>query len=312
MQIKVLWAAIVALVGSFSHVQAHAKDLVLEASSPWVMDYAEDSCALRRGFGEGKTSAQLELRRFAPESTILMTVSTNAMAPTGEDFQFRFDPQQEWRDTAGVYAHFADSSRGVIFGAMLAPSRDAVSDLSPALFLEAAATLNSQQAAASIEGVSLRSAFKNDLVLRTGSLTKPWSAMDKCLHELLTHWGIDAAAHNSLRRRAVPTNLPSTTNMMDYPPKMLAKRLPGIVNVRLMVDQTGTVNGCVIQMPLSDPAFEKSTCTDLENELEFDPALDANGNPIASYWVTQVNFRIAYQTAPRACPKGHSGIACNR
>jgi hypothetical protein len=33
---------------------AQASTLELNPSSKWVLDYAEDSCALRRMFGEGK------------------------------------------------------------------------------------------------------------------------------------------------------------------------------------------------------------------------------------------------------------------
>jgi TonB family protein len=80
--------------------------------------------------------------------------------------------------------------------------------------------------------------------------------------------------------------------MMDYPPKMLAKGMPGVVNVRLAIDERGNVAGCSIQMPLADPAFEKSTCADLQHALEFEPALDQNGKPVASYWVTLVDFRV--------------------
>jgi hypothetical protein len=116
--------------------------------------------------------------------------------------------------------------------------------------------------------------------------------MNECLDELVTHWGIDVDAHRTLTRHATPTNLKRVPRMMDYPPKMLAKGMPGYVNVRLDINESGGISACHIQMPLSDPEFERSTCADLQHALIFDPALDTDGTPIRSYWITQVRFQI--------------------
>jgi len=78
--------------------------------------------------------------------------------------------------------------------------------------------------------------------------------------------------------------------MIQYPPKMLQRSMPGLVNVRLDISAAGRVTGCHIQMPLSDPAFEQNSCVEIEHGLEFEPALDKDGKPIASYFVTSVNF----------------------
>lgn len=80
--------------------------------------------------------------------------------------------------------------------------------------------------------------------------------------------------------------------MMDYPPKMLRRSMPGLVNVRLAIDERGLITACHIQMPLSDPEFEASSCADIQHALEFDPALDKDANPIASYWITTVIFSL--------------------
>jgi len=78
--------------------------------------------------------------------------------------------------------------------------------------------------------------------------------------------------------------------MMDYPPAMLRKSMPGLVNVRLAIDEAGRITACHIQMPLSDPAFEESSCADIQHAFDFEPALDKDGKPIASYWITRVVF----------------------
>lgn len=291
--IRTFASAILALSTLFATHPAAAKDLALEPSSPWVMDYAADSCALRRMFGTGEKRVQMELRRFAPGSSVLVSVSTNATPPTHQAFQFRFEPQKKWRDAGGVYADF-DDFKGVIFDDDLAPegpdidSSDKYSEASG----HEQARRNDDDAAAGILGLDVRRAFGQAVILHSGSLSAPWAAMDKCLDELVTHWGVDAQAQKTLTRHAWPTNLRTIGRMMDYPPKMLAKGMPGVVNVRLAIDEKGDITGCFIQMPLSDPAFEKSTCADLEHSLDFQPALDKDGHPIKSYWTTLVNFRL--------------------
>ena len=43
---------------------------------------------------------------------------------------------------------------------------------------------------------------------------------------------------------------------------------------------------------LSDPAFEESSCADIQHAFEFEPALDKDGQPLKSYYVTSVRFQI--------------------
>ena len=73
--------------------------------------------------------------------------------------------------------------------------------------------------------------------------------MHQCIDELMTHWGIDVEAHKTLTRPALPTNLPEVPRMIDYPPMMAQRRLQGVVNIRLGIDERGLIIACRIQMP---------------------------------------------------------------
>jgi TonB family protein len=95
-----------------------------------------------------------------------------------------------------------------------------------------------------------------------------------------------------LTRPAVPLDFAAASSMVGYPPKMLRRAMPGLVNIRLAIDESGRVTACRIQMPLSDPEFESSSCADIQHAFEFEPALDKDGKPIASYWITRVHFEI--------------------
>jgi hypothetical protein len=45
-------------------------------------------------------------------------------------------------------------------------------------------------------------------------------------------------------------------------------------------------------MPLSDPEFAEASCADIEHAFEFEPALDKDGKPVASYWLTTIRFQL--------------------
>ena len=117
--------------------------------------------------------------------------------------------------------------------------------------------------------------------------------LNECIDELMTHWGIDIEAHKTLTRSAAPIDLEQAARMIDYPPKMVQRSLQGLVNIRLDIDETGRVTDCHIQMPLSDPVFEESSCADIQHAFEFEPALDKDGKPLKSYYITSVRFQMA-------------------
>jgi hypothetical protein len=292
-----LFSAIVALAFA-SAGPARAKELVLEPSSAWNIDYAADSCALRRTFGDGPQKTTLEMRRFAPDNVMQTTVATAASRMGSGTFSYRLDPDKKNR-SPGFWHHliFDQGQQGVIFG--MAFEDAPMKGLHAEDFIKHAQLLASQdfldreaKAADEVSSITLAGAFSNVLVLKAGSLKAPLMAMRDCIEELRRHWGVDLGVQAKLARPAVPVNRTSVDRMMDYPPKMLAKGMPGIVNVRLAIDERGNVTNCFIQMPLADPAFEKGTCADLQHALDFEPALDQNGKPVASYWVTMVDFRV--------------------
>jgi hypothetical protein len=291
-------AAGIALCASIaSPLLAEDEDLVFAPSSAWTIDYDADSCALRRTFASGEDRAYLEIRRFAPGWGLQTTVaSSRAGARLHPNVRYRFTDDQDWQSPGlGVSVTLESKLRGVIIEPSFTnlSEFDAIEDEA-----ERDAYLRSidfraieRQRAAAIDSISLRGLGPR-FTLRLGKLEAPIGALQDCIDELMAHWNIDVEAHKTLSRPAVPVNLREVPRMMDYPPKMIRQNMPGLVNVRLAIDGTGRITACYIQMPLSDPEFEESSCADIQHALDFDPALDKDGKPIASYWVTKVVFRL--------------------
>lgn len=289
-------AAVVLMLSLAGATPAAAADPpVLAPSSPWSIDYDADSCALIRSFGSGEHQAYLEIRRFAPGWGLQTTVASNRVsARENPDLRYRFTGEERWQKPAlGVSVTVNDTMKGVIFepALPLLPEWEALGGEAEreAYFSAMDFRAIERQQAAATNSLSVHG-LGPEFTLRLGKLEAPITALQDCVDELTTHWNIDVEAHKTLTRRASPVNFRAGSKMLDYPPAMLMRSMPGLVNIRLAIDETGNITGCRIQMPLSDPEFEESSCADIQHAFDFEPALDKDGKPLASYWTTKVVF----------------------
>jgi hypothetical protein len=294
MSVRWLATGLVLCASASSPVLADS-ELVFAPSQPWIVDYDADSCALRRTFGSGEDRAYLEIRRFAPGWSLQTIVAgTRVSGRLRPNVSYRFTGDEDWHEPGlGITVTLDDGLRGIIIEPSFAePSElEAIEDDEEReAFLKSAdfRAIERRQAAA-INSLSLRG-LGPEFTLRLGNLEAPIAALQDCVDELMTHWNIDVEAHKTLSRGATPINWRASSRMLDYPPMMIQQSMPGLVNVRLSIDETGKITGCSIQMPLSDPDFEESSCADIQHAFDFDPALDKDGKPIASYWTTKVVF----------------------
>jgi hypothetical protein len=286
-------AAAFALSGAVAH--AAQEPLVLQPASPWQMDYADDSCALRRLFTAGETRVVLDLRQFAPDSSIMATVMADGLSRTQRGVTFRYEPSAEWRDAgSALYTRPSEKFKefsGFIFTADILPDDEPMEDDDGRIESEKA--LRQAQAFKDTTGFSVARGFGREITLKTGPLGAPHEAMRTCLEELTAHWGIDAEAHKSLTRRAVPKDAHVIVRRLqqDYPLPMLQQGLSGLIRFRLSIDDKGAVSGCHVQLDISHPEFERAACENVAR-VKFLPALDKSGKPIASYWVNSVVYEI--------------------
>jgi TonB family protein len=114
------------------------------------------------------------------------------------------------------------------------------------------------------------------------------------MDELLTHWGIDARAQKTLSRPVKALEQAEWVRKVQavYPVGKLLALENGLVRVRLIVDPEGKPSSCHIQMKAKDDDFEQAACGTMMRHARFEPALDASGKPIASYFVTSVIYRV--------------------
>lgn len=129
--------------------------------------------------------------------------------------------------------------------------------------------------------------------LELGSMEKPMRAVRDCLNDLLAGWGFDAEVIANLRSPPTPLGNPGRWAMPDdYPSDALRNNQSAVVAFRLMIDSEGKVSDCIVANINHDEDFAKITCGFLSKRARFAPAIDADGNPTPSYFVSAVNWRV--------------------
>ena len=270
--------------------QTPAEPLEMTPSSSWVADYAEDSCALLRDFQAGDDKVTLQLRQFGPGEDFEVSVVSRTLSRTSQAPRVRFEPdegffdpsQPDFIDEGDLHgAFYTDSLRPTALKPLPGPFPD---------WPEA----ERQARERSITGLSITRSFERDLVLRTGRMDQAMSAMRACLDDLLTSWGIDPAQQRTLSRRPEPVDLMRWARRVQssYPSDMLRLGQSGRVRIRLVVGVDGTPTSCIAHEGSANLSFNEHACALTMRYARFEPALDADGAPIASLYETTITYDV--------------------
>ena len=260
-------------------------------SSAWNLDYSEEACRLGRQFGEGDDKVTLILAKYAPGTAMEILVSGKRLSSDrSRSFHYSFDPNDRIEVERPL---FGESDNGETMwqfaGSIL--EKDQIKGF------EKAGAAFSEYKAAELENAGQVSSFtvkigrKPPVTISTGKLKAPLSAMDQCLESLVASWGYDASEQAELASGPEPIGrITNWFNYRDYPSDALRNEVAGAVRFRLAVDPAGAITDCVIQSSYSDPAFSQKVCAEFKRNGKFKPALNADGEGVASYWANSVLF----------------------
>lgn len=280
-------------------VQAAAEPLKLAPTSKWHVDYADERCRLAREFGDGATKATVFFDKYGPGETFRMVIAGDPVKTDvpQADLAVRFGPAEGPQPLYFLNGNLGESS-ALVFGgdiriagpnaaeatAIKAKKRgDPWIDLSPI----------APERYAAVRYMELGKPLRRTVQLETGSLKSAFAALDKCVDNLVSTWGVDVEKHKSLTRKATPVDNPGKWMVSsDYPVKMLQAGQPAFVDFRLSVGADGKPTACHIQATTRPKEFDDAVCQSLMRRASFLPALDAGGQPIASWWRSRVRFQL--------------------
>ena len=260
------------------------------ASTPWNLDYSDDSCALRRTFVHTDKMVLFELRQFQPGDYFTMIVASKHF-PSGSSPKIRFVPEPKPHEVkSGVPLIYPNGLVGFVWSDSFMPMTKVDS-----LITSVAEDDKLREAReTAIQRIELSGSISPPIILTVGKMNRPMDGMRKCMDELLTHWGIDATTQRTLTRTAKPLSQGRWASIIqaEYPSAMLNQMKGGIVRVRMIVGPDGRAQSCHIQVPSQDPSFEKTACAGMMKASRFEPALDAAGKPTVSYFATTIIYRV--------------------
>jgi hypothetical protein len=260
--------------------------LLMTPSSDWTVDYAADSCALQRTFSGGTDTASLALRQLAPGDTFEITIGSDTLSRTRGAPRIRHRPDEAWFDQTFPSFVVNGDWHGVRFTDSLRPGLMGAGEAPPAWPSEA----RDARERAVVE-LTVGGSFERELTLQTGGMHAPMEAMRTCLRDLVTHWGLDADAQATLSRAVVPVRQIDWARQVveAYPVDMLRQGRDGRVPTRIIVGTDGRPTSC---KAFAEPSFEQAACASMMRYARFEPALDAGGQPIASYFVTTIIYQV--------------------
>ncbi len=262
------------------------------------MEYADGSCRLIRNFGDGQEEITLALERFSPDPVVDIGLAGSAIkAKRGAAIAtVAFAPSGSKQKRSLFHSALADGHVAYMIRAaslLDTPDQSKMSQKERDEINRSPVVPEKELAAAkSVDTLAVSNGFEQPFEVQLGPMIAPMTAMQSCIDELMTHWDIDAKAHRTLTRRATPTK---TDKMMEallenWPDGPLARQLGGFVRFRLLIDRNGRPINCTITLPSGPKEYIELACQTLMRRLRFSPALDAQGQPIASFYANTIVF----------------------
>ncbi|MET0373824.1 MAG: energy transducer TonB [Rhizorhabdus sp.] len=279
MQIRTMMA--IPLLAGLAGTAAAADPVPLAPSSKWQMDYAPSECRLLRSFGEGKDRTTLQLGRLDVTDAIEMALAGPHVPATDRELPVTVSTATVTQ-VPGIHARGFAAGRGTPGTLRFRPDVD----LPVALRGDVAAGRPTRLGIRFVRGYAVQ--------LDLGGMQGPLAALDRCMDDLVTAWGLDPAEQR--QRKSEPEPLTDPIRWFkpdDYPASLNRSGVGAIVVIRLVVAVDGTVRDCAVAKAGGDTAFEDLTCRLATTRARFRPAIGAAGRPIASVWIRRIAWNPA-------------------
>lgn len=274
----------ISLAGS---AHAAAKQIELEPVTPWHVEWTDETCVMRRGFGAKEELLVLQIERFGPSDRFQMVVTGPQLRTAQRTGRLSI----EYGDSG-----YVDKVEQTRYGS----TKDGI----PTVFVSQTALvpLSNEDAASigaaevlekGVDWIGLTWWSKRTLKLKTGPLDRAFTELRKCTDDLLRVWMLDPEEQKSLSRPPMPIDSPGDwIRSGDYPRSALLDGAQSLNNFVLIIGPDGVPRDCKIQRSYSGNGFDKRTCTLLMKRARFRPALNSQGNPVSSFYFNTVNWII--------------------
>jgi len=298
---KALFAATAA--GMLATPAHAAEPQTFKPSGQWVADFGDDYCRLSRPFSDGTNTVTIALERIQPVNSVRLIMVGNGirmyrgsteleytLAPSGGTRKGPF-----WKSVTADGQDYLNLGEAAIAqpgafgprpGAASGPPQPG-QPLSIPPYDRAA----EQEFAAGINAIEITSGLIEPVRFETGGLKAPIGVLQSCADDLLKVWGLDPAQHQTMTRPAQPSGdaskwLPTgTIGFGDF------GKLGGSANqIRVLVSAEGKPTACAVHWASLEQKTNDTICKSIMDKGQFFPAMNAQGQPMASYWTVAPFF----------------------
>jgi len=77
-----------------------------------------------------------------------------------------------------------------------------------------------------------------------------------------------------------------------YPLQALRRGESGIIRLRVTVEEDGSISDCILDKATIAESLDPPACREMRR-AEFEPALDKGGNPMRSFYQTNIIYRVS-------------------
>ncbi|MEP3052173.1 MAG: TonB family protein [Erythrobacter sp.] len=289
-----------AMAGLCMTSTAHAKEVQVEASSAWNLDYAANKCRLAREFGGDDNRHILVIEQYAPGRGFQLFVAGPSLRryrhrePTDVSFSdshepFRTEPSLGDMNEVGKALIFPAIGLGDLGQSAPEEGEEEAQEEEQTWLLFQDRQLN-VEAAQSAQFIAFRQG-RRKTTFATGSLGAAFEALNNCTIDLMRDWGLDIEAHSTARSPPSWINQSAIARRIvdDYPRRALIRGEQGFIFMRAIIEPDGSVSDCALLKLTDADALESPAC-DAMTDARFEPALDAEGNPFRSFYLTIISY----------------------
>lgn len=284
-------ASMLAVLSGAAHAADGAAPHIYKPTSAWQADFGDDYCRLARSFSDGKDTLSVALERIQPGNSVrLILIGDGIRMYRGSDqMGYTFSPSGGERKGPFWRSETADKQQYLNLGEVFLAGPPAAAGPPPPYDRSA-----EQEFAKGVNAIDITSGVIEPVRIETGGLKAPIGVLQQCADDLLAVWGLDAEKHKTMTRRAQPASeankwLPSgTIGFKDF------AKLGGAANqIRVIVGADGKPTACNVHWASLEQKTNDAICKAIMNKAAFIPALDASGQPMASYWTVAPFFLMA-------------------
>ena len=267
-------------------VAAREDAVILQPRGAWTLDMREGKCRLARWFGSEDDPHLLVIEQTAPHHNFsLMLGGSNLLGlSNASELHYGMERNERMkRRTRFATADLEDVGPAIILATVdIGPARSREGPHAAGVYIPEAATID--------RGV-LESTWRA-ISFETGSMERPFTALNACTTNLLSEWGLDADQHQAyIAPKLLEDEVVFDRIKRRYPGTSRRRGEQGILHVRLIVEADGSPSGCVIESASDVGDLESPACKEL-NKASYEPAQDADGNAMRSFLLMTITYRL--------------------